>query len=269
VAGEPVIVVCAITQHTKDPETGGDLLAWRSRDRGRTWSGPARVSDVPGCAAEGLFDLTALSDGRFVAVWLDIREKGTRLRMDVSADGASWGEDTIAYESPGGSICECCHPAITASADGGAVIAFRNSLGGDRDVWTMRLARNATAPCPATKSGEQSWKLAACPMAGPAVDAQGKDVVSAWRRERNVFVAIGDARERDLGVGTEPQLWVAEDGVHVLWIAEEGLVHLAPGAGKSEIVARNACFPATLPSAHGLVAWLDKDTRRAHVAALR
>jgi len=175
-------------------------------------------------------------------VWLDDRAKGKRLRADFSADGAAWGDDVLAYESPDGTICECCAPAI-AAADGGAVVAFRNWIDGDRDIWTLRLAAGKTKFGPATKSGTGSWKLAGCPMAGPAVAVRGADVVSAWRRERDVFLAVGMAKERDLGEGTEPQVVVKDDGVHVVWIAGDSLVHLAPGARSSEEIAKSASFP--------------------------
>jgi hypothetical protein len=266
-ATRSTVVLAAISRWTKDG--GGDLLAWRSSDGGATWSDAVRVSDVPGCAREGLFDLAALGDGRFAAVWLDVREKGTRLCADFSADGAAWGADVIAYRSPDGSICECCHPEITP-ADRGAVVAFRNSVGGDRDVWTTRLAAGATAFEPATKSGKGSWRLAACPMAGPAVATKGDDVVSAWRREGHVFLAAAAGSERDLGEGTEPQLFTDERGVHALWIAKGALVHLAPGALAPETIAIGAAFPCTaraaMPGWTGLVAWLDTATKRPRCA---
>jgi hypothetical protein len=267
------VVLAAITRREKKA-AGGELLAWRSPDGGATWGDAVRVNDVPGCAEEGLFDLAALPDGRFAVVWLDDRTgKGKRLRADFSADGAAWGDDVLAYESPDGSICECCAPAI-AAAGGGAVVAFRNSLRGDRDIWTMRLDAGKTKFGPAAKSGTGSWKLAACPMAGPAVGVSGADVVSAWRRERDVFLAVGGAEERDLGEGTEPQLVVGDDGVHAFWIANDSsLVHLAPGARAPAEIAKAASFPCAAD--HGsadrgsVVVWLDTATRRALLAILR
>jgi len=272
VAGK-VVVLAAITRREKKGE-GGDLLAWRSPDSGATWGDAVRVSDVPGAAEEGLFDLAALADGRFAAVWLDDRTgKGKRLRADFSEGGATWGEDVLAYESPDGSVCECCSPAI-APAGGGAVVAFRNSVDGDRDVWTTRVAAGKTKFGAAAKSGTGSWKFSACPMAGPAVGVSGADVVSAWRRERDVFLAVGGARERDLGEGTEPQLVVLDDGVHAFWIASDSsLVHLAPGARSPAEIAKAASFPCAADPGGAdrgsVVAWLDTATRRARLAILR
>jgi len=262
-ATKDVVVVAAITRRTK--EGGGDLFAWRSTDAGATWSDAARINDVPGCAAEGLFDLAALGDGRFVALWLDCRVKGMRLRADFAADGGKWGDDVLAYESPSGAICECCHAAIAATPDGGAVAAFRNSVGGDRDVWTLRLARGATSFTSAAKSGKGSWKIAACPMAGPSVVVRGDDVVCAWRRESHVFLAVGAGAERDLGEGTEPQLVARADGVHAYWTTKDALVHLAPGAKKTDEIARGAVLPC---AGADVLAWLDAMTKRARILRL-
>jgi len=269
-ATEKVVVAAAVTRWKKEGG-GGDLLAWRSTDGGATWSDAVRVNDVPGSAAEALFDLAALGDGRFVVVWLDCRVKGQRLRADFSADGATWGEDVLAYESPEGSICQCCHPAVAPTKDGGAVAAFRNWIGPDRDVWTLRLARGATKFAAATKSGKGAWKIAACPMAGPSLAAKGDDFVCAWRRETHVYLATG-ATERDLGEGTEPRVLALADGVHVFWTTRDALVHLAPGAARAEEIAKGGTFPfacAAADGAAGVVTWLDAGTKRARVAVIR
>jgi len=265
------VVVAAITQRTN--AGGGDLLAWRSPDGGTSWSEPSRVGDAEGCAAEGLFDLAALADGRFAAVWLDIRKKGTRLLADFSDDGASWAQDAVAYTSPDGSICECCHPAIAPCADGGTAVAWRNSLGGARDVWAARAPKGSSDFGKGAKCGSGTWRLAACPMAGPALVMKGTEIVTAWRRDRDVVLAAGGAKEREFGAGNEPQLALGADGLHTLWIAREGLVDLAPGAPAPSLVAAGAEFPCAAGAAGGrgpaFVVWSDAASRRAKIAALR
>ena len=45
------------------------------------------------------------------ATWLDDRGKGKRLYGASSKDGgASWSRNVLIYESPSGTICQCCHP---------------------------------------------------------------------------------------------------------------------------------------------------------------
>ncbi len=115
----------------------GDLVAHRSQDGGKTWSGPVKVNDVDASAREGLHAMTASPDGTLWCVWLDLREKGTKLFSSKSTDGgATWSKNSLVYRSPDGSICECCHPSIVA--DRNAVhILFRNSLKGDRDMYLV------------------------------------------------------------------------------------------------------------------------------------
>lgn len=265
------IVVAAITRHTR--AGGGDLYAWRSPDDGTSWSEPARVGDAEGCAAEGLFDLTALADGRFAAVWLDVRQKGTRLLADFSEDGVRWAKDAVAYTSPDGSICECCHPAVAACADGGTAVAWRNSVDGARDVWIARAPKGTADFGKGSKCGAGTWRIPACPMAGPALVVRGAEAVTAWRRDRDVYLAAGDAKERELGTGDEPQLALAAGGLHMLWVTREGLVDLAPGAQTPSLVAAGAQFPCAAGAAGGkgpaFVAWYDVASRRAKIAALR
>ncbi len=265
------IVVAAITKRTS--AGGGDLLAWRSPDGGTSWSEPVRVGDAEGCAAEGLFDLTALADGRFAAVWLDIRKKGTRLLADFSDDGSRWAEDAVAYTSPDGSICECCHPAIAPCADGGTAVAWRISIDGVRDIWTARAPKGSSVFGKGEKCGAGAWRIPACPMAGPALVVKGAEVITAWRRERDVFLAAGDAKERELGAGNEPQLALSAGGLHTLWLTREGLVDLAPGAQSASLVAAGAEFPCAAGAAGGrgpaFVTWFDTSTKRAKIAALK
>jgi hypothetical protein len=53
IAGD-ALVVTAILGSKVD---GGDLLAWRSTDDGRTWSAPVRLNSVADSAREGLHGL--------------------------------------------------------------------------------------------------------------------------------------------------------------------------------------------------------------------
>ena len=91
----------------------GDILAYRSVDQGKTWLGPVRVNDVESSAREGLHAMTSDPQGVLWSVWLDLREKGTRLFAAKSTDqGATWSKNFLVYQSPERAICECCHPSI-------------------------------------------------------------------------------------------------------------------------------------------------------------
>jgi len=120
----------------------GDLMAWRSTDGGRTWSSSTAINDVPKAAREGLHAMAGDPQGHMAAVWLDDRigPNGKRLWGAFSEDaGATWSKNVMLYESPSGTICECCHPSLSALGNEDFVVMWRNSLDGSRDLYTRRL----------------------------------------------------------------------------------------------------------------------------------
>ena len=136
--GLVVTVVDGREGHGKDE----DLHAWRSTDGGATWQGPVTVNGVTASAREGLHHLVAAPDGTFYCVWLDLREKGTRLYGASSSDGgASWSERLL-YRSPDGSVCQCCQPQAAYDAGGGLHVMWRNSLAGARDMYLTNSKDN-------------------------------------------------------------------------------------------------------------------------------
>ena len=97
------------------------------------------VNDVPGAPTEGLHALAADSKGVLFAAWLDKRGKGTQLYGARSTDGgATWSKNVHIYNSPEGTICECCHPSIAIDAAGQILVMWRNSMGGSRDMYLAR-----------------------------------------------------------------------------------------------------------------------------------
>ncbi len=147
----------------------GDVLLFRSTDRGRTWARSVAINDVPGSAREGLHAMAASPSGLVVVAWLDLREKGTRVYAAVSRDhGATWTPDTLVYASPSGAVCECCHPSVAIGPGGRVAIMFRNNLDGHRDMYVAESKDGVTFSS-ARKLGTGSWTLNACPMDGGAV----------------------------------------------------------------------------------------------------
>lgn len=230
------LVVTAIDAGMKD----GSLLAWRSTDGGTVWTaGDKPINTVDGSAREGLHGMAASRDGKQVfVVWLDLREskpKGpsaTQVRIARSTDdGRTWEPDRLVYRNPqSGTVCECCHPSVAVSADGTVYVMFRNFLAGSRDLYlsTSRDGGQTFDP-DATKLGEGTWPLNACPMDGGslAVDDAGRPV-TAWMRAGEAFVARPGEREAKLGVGGQPlvvpmgdRTWAAYTGngaFHGSWL---------------------------------------------------
>lgn len=225
----------------------GDVLSYTSDDAGMSWSRSNRVNDIEGSAREGLHAMCASKDGTLYCVWLDLRDRGTKLFVSKSTDnGSTWSKNTLAYRSPGGSVCECCHPSILA-IDKTVHILFRNSIKGDRDMYLVSSTDQGETFGQSTRLGQKNWALSACPMDGGmlAVDNQGR-LSTVWRRSQSVLATdSNDAVETILGTGEQP--WTAgfQSGFLTVWTSKRDgdLMLLRPGASSSEKLDSNCSFP--------------------------
>ena len=196
----------------------GDVVVWRSLDQGATWSAPKRVNDVSSSAREGLHSIATGGKNTLFATWLDLREKGTKLYGSVSFDGGlTWSANRLVYQSPAGSVCECCHPTAAVDSDGVIGVMFRNSLDGNRDMYLTRSTDGGVTFGAAAKLGALSWKLNACPMDGGSIVLGPKgSSVSVWRREGNLYLSNG-SDESLLGPGRQPVIARTSKGTFVAW----------------------------------------------------
>jgi len=214
ISGRAVVVSAVYGQ--KGGGADGDLFSWRSRDEGRTWVGPVRVSDVPGAAREGLHAMAASSTGRLAATWLDLRGGGTEIWAASSDDGgASWGKNVRVYRSPDGHVCECCHPSAAFGPKGELYVMFRNWLGGARDMYLSASRDGGATFGAAQRLGVGTWPLNACPMDGGSIGvAADGSVTTVWRRGGRVYLSQPGKPETEVGEGFQP--WMSGDGA-VVW----------------------------------------------------
>lgn len=258
------IVITAVTGNT--PAAGlhahglpsdGDLSVWRSRDGGKSWSQGRSINDVPGSAPEGLHALVSDGKGTFFAAWLDNRGgKGTKLYAARSVDdGATWSKNSLVYESPDGSICQCCHPSLAVDATGRLLVMWRNWLGGARDMY-LSTSRDGVTFSSAEKLGRETWKLNACPMDGGGLAASHSKVLTAWRRDGGIFLAEPGQPERQIGTGKDVALAVTGNKAYALWINASTL-EVWNGGGAVEVLSNAGAFPSLCGLAEGgaLAAW--------------
>jgi hypothetical protein len=250
---ESAVAVSAITSGA------GDLMAWHSKDGGRTWSAGVRINDVEGSAREGLHAMTAGGGGQFYAVWLDLRGEGTRLYGASSSDGgATWSKNVLVYESAGGTICECCHPSVAIDSGGEIHAMWRNALGGNRDMYLARSRDGGLTWSGAQKLGNRTWTLNACPMdgGGLALDPEGR-AVTVWRREKAIYETRPGTPERQIGEGKDPAVVVTGRGVFVAWKGPAGILTRTPSNMEPVILDPSGAYVQLVARRDGsaLAAW--------------
>jgi hypothetical protein len=250
---DKAIVVTAIggkEGHGKDE----NLLAWRSEDRGRTWQGPVQINSIAASAREGLHQLAVASDGTFYCVWLDLREKRTQVYGNRSTDGGhNWSDERLIYQSPDGSVCQCCQPQVAFGPDATLHVMWRNQLSGDRDMYLINSRDGGRTFDDASKLGRGTWPLDACPMdgGGLACDAAGH-VTTIWRRDKEIFRCVPGQSETLLGEGGQGWAAAGRDGVYLIWSGRGGpVMTLHPGTSEPTELAEQGSNPVVAGAASG------------------
>ena len=91
-----------------------------------------------------------------------------------------------------GKVCECC-PTTAAVTSEGIIAAYRNRSDEEiRDNYVARLVKGKWTTPQAVFS--DNWKIAACPVNGPSLSANGSLVAMSWFTAKNdqgqAFVAF-------------------------------------------------------------------------------
>jgi len=190
------------------------------------------------------------------AAWLDKRgAKGTKLYSARSTDGGvTWSRNVAVYQSPDGSICECCHPSVAIDAAGELVVMWRNSLGGSRDMYLATSHDGAAFSTP-RKLGTGTWRLNACPMDGGGLAVSSAKTLTAWRRDADVFIAEPGQPERQVGTGKDVAVALSGKRTYVAWVNGSKVEVWIDG--KLELLSNPGAFPSlsSLPGGGVLAAW--------------
>ena len=173
----------------------------QSSDGGATWSAPI-VPHRDGTATEhGFVSLFPFRDS-LGAIWLDGRNfaraaKGESanmmLVMTAIAPSGTVGAERVLDER----VCDCC-PTSLAVASSGPVVVYRDRLEGEiRDISLSRWS--STGWTRGAIVHADNWKIDACPVNGPAIDAVGDDVAVAWFTGARDTARVYLARSADGG----------------------------------------------------------------------
>jgi len=219
-----------------------DVVMARSGDGGDSWSEPV-VPHRDGTQTEhGFVSYFARDEETAGMVWLDGRETAG---ADSAHDGhhSHAGDMTLrtARVGPGTEVsdkqlldervCDCCQTASAMTAEGALVIYRGRSDEEIRDIWMVREdGKGWSEPRLLHADG---WQIGGCPVNGPDLIANERDVVAAWftmpDNEPRVRIAISRdaggefAEPLELGVGSAlgrvALEWAGERFV-VVWMDE-------------------------------------------------
>ena len=192
-----------------------DIIVAHSVDDGLHWSAPVRAHDDGKAVEHGFVSFWPAARDRLGMAWLDGRnttgdahaghEAGdngdgmaesagmTSLRA-ASIDTASRIADAVEVDP---SVCDCCGTDVAVTARGPLLVYRDRTADEIRDIHATRLDGDAWgAPQPVHAD---NWKIAACPVNGPAVAATGDDAVVAWYSAADDKPKLQLARSADAG----------------------------------------------------------------------
>jgi len=157
-----------------------DVLVSRSSD-GEQWSSGIRPHRDGTATEHGFVSLAADDKGGTTLVWLDGRDYTTkehdtgetRLMASTFTSAGCSAEQILDAR-----VCDCCQTAAVRTARG-LLVAYRDrSMDEVRDISTVRFENGTwSEPAPLAADG---WKIAGCPVNGPALAADGDRVAAAW-----------------------------------------------------------------------------------------
>tara|TARA_R110000868_G_scaffold304437_30_gene565541 strand:+ start:2967 stop:4166 length:1200 start_codon:yes stop_codon:yes gene_type:complete len=135
----------------------------------------------------GFVSMVPVSDTSYYAIWLDGRNTGSTghkehgvLSSSMSLRGAQLTVlgKTLSEAEIDSSVCDCCNTSI-AKTNNGLIAAYRNRTKNEvRDIYITKTIDGVwQKPIPVHND---NWKIAACPVNGPAIDVFDKTVSVAW-----------------------------------------------------------------------------------------
>lgn len=188
----------------------------QSRDGGASWSSPVTPHADSSDNEHGFVALWP--EGQALgAAWLDGRkftkspQGGHSLTNEmmvvstaIEANGARRAERVLDARA-----CDCCQTSAAVTARGPIVVYRDRSADEIRDIYVVRrVGTQWTTPMAVHQDG---WKIAACPVNGPAVDALQHRVAVAWFTAANDSAQVKLAFSNDGGARFEAPVRV-DDG---------------------------------------------------------
>lgn len=228
---------------------GHDVRLGFSEDGGRTWRSPI-IPHRDRTETEHGFATVIPDSGRARVFWLDGRgfaghdereQPGPNMTLRTALVGADGSiRDEVELDSR---TCDCCATTAVRTTEG-YLVAYRDRSDQEvRDIALVRADKDGWATPERLHTDE--WKIAGCPVNGPAADAVGDRVAIAW------FTAAADS----------PRVysaWSVDGGRH---FSAPTRLDLGNPSGRVGI--------SILPDGGAVVVWLEADDKRATIRGRR
>ena len=164
-----------------------------SNDGGATWSNGVTAHRDTSAQEHGFVTLWREGD-KLGAAWLDGRKYAKSAGHDEHNAANEMTVMSTMFDARGqrgaealldGRSCDCCQNSAAVTAKG-PIVAYRDRSPGEiRDIYVVRRVNGKWLEGKPVHS--DNWKIAACPVNGPSVDANGQRVALAW------FTAANDS----------------------------------------------------------------------------
>lgn len=173
---DDVLLAHWLEKNGSDPYAYGVRLV-RSRDRGETWTDLGWLHRDRSATEHGFVSLLPTPGSASAwAFWLDGGAMASGGPMQLRA--ARVGERVEGETTLDPRVCECC-TTDAALAGGAPLVVYRGRSENEiRDIRIVRRSGDGWSP-PKTVA-DDGWRIAGCPVNGPAVAADGRRVVVAW-----------------------------------------------------------------------------------------
>ncbi|MEO5629968.1 MAG: hypothetical protein ABIQ62_09400 [Thermomonas sp.] len=182
-----------------------DTVLARSRDGGLTWPQLTRVNNDELEAEHGFAALWAEGQDRIGIAWLDGRAQAAppeaghegAAAMQLRANGFDLDLQRSTDSVLDTMTCDCCQTDVAMTTKGPLLVYRDRTEAEIRDIAVVRrTAGTWGAPVMVHADG---WKIAGCPVNGPAIAATGNDAVVGWYSEAGDTPALRLARTTDAG----------------------------------------------------------------------
>ncbi len=219
-----------------------DVRLSHSTDEGKTWSASVLPHSDGTKTEHGFVSLSELPGGGLGLVWLD----GRGMTAGAEHAGHGMGSMQLRFASfdkqwkqsaetlVDDRVCECCPTAFAVTADG-PIAAYRNRSETEvRDIHVSRLIGGTWTASAAVHA--DNWEIDACPVNGPSLAANGRNVALAW------FTGVG-----------------GQNRAFVAFSKDSGKTFGAP-IRVDEAGTLGRVDAALLPNGDAIVTWIERTT---------